>query len=193
MKVPISKLVPNKENPRNIKDDAFKKLVQSLKDFPEMAEVREIVVNKDYVILGGNMRYKAMIAAGWKEADIKIVDWSEAKQKEFMVKDNVSGGEWDWDIIANEWDLEAIDSWGLELPSYLETEGIVDHFRDQDPDSGLSDSDDYEGQNTNTLILVYSDGEYKEIIEKLKARVRPEVDTPSKIVLELLRENPLSD
>lgn len=105
----------NPNNPRIIKDDRFQKLVQSLKDFPEMADVREVVVNKDHMILGGNMRFRAMIEAGWKEIPVVIVDWSEEKQREFIIKDNVSGGEWDWDMLANEWDQTDLDLWGLDL------------------------------------------------------------------------------
>lgn len=108
------KLNPN--NPRIIKDDKFKKLVQSLKDFPEMAKIRPVVLNKEHIILGGNMRYKAMQEAGWTDIPVTIVDWSEEKQREFIIKDNVSGGEWDWDVLANEWDTELLDEWGLDTP-----------------------------------------------------------------------------
>jgi DNA modification methylase len=112
----LSDIKPNPKNPRILKDDKFKKLVQSLKDFPEMTEVREIVVNQDHVILGGNMRYKAMIEAGWTEAPVKVVDWSQEKQDEFIIKDNVSFGEMDWDSIANEWGEYPLEDWGLDLP-----------------------------------------------------------------------------
>ena len=101
VKKPISQIKPNPNNPRIIKDDKFKKLVDSLKDFPEMAEVRPVVVNKDMVILGGNMRFKAAKEAGWKEIPVTIVDWSEEKQRQFIIKDNVSGGEWDWDTAGS--------------------------------------------------------------------------------------------
>jgi len=107
------KLNPN--NPRIIKDDKFKKLVQSIKDFPEMLDIRPIVVNKEGIILGGNMRYKACIEAGIKEPSYKVVDLTEDQQKEFLIKDNVSGGEWDWDVLASEWDVEQLDSWGLDM------------------------------------------------------------------------------
>ncbi len=90
MKLKISEIKPNPNNPRLIKDDAFKKLVQSIKDFPEMLEAREIILNQDHVILGGNMRYKAAKEAGIKELPVKIVNWSEDKQREFIIKDNVS-------------------------------------------------------------------------------------------------------
>lgn len=125
MKVPIDKIKPNKDNPRYIKDDAYKKLIQSIKEFPEMAEVRELVVNKDMVILGGNMRFKAMVEAGWQEVPVRVVDWSEDKQREFVIKDNVSGGEWDWDLLANSWDIEDLEAWGLDTPdSWHEPEEI---------------------------------------------------------------------
>ena len=116
--VAISQLKSNPSNPRLIKDDKFHKLVQSLKDFPEMAKVRPIVVNTEMVILGGNMRFKAMKEAGWKEVPVEVVDWSEEKQKEFIVKDNVGFGEWDWEILANEWDAEDLDKWGLDVPMF---------------------------------------------------------------------------
>jgi ParB-like chromosome segregation protein Spo0J len=113
---PINKIKSNPNNPRVIKDDKFKKLVQSLKDLPEMAQVRPIVVNQDMIVLGGNMRLKAMKEAGWKEAPVAIVDWDEDKQRQFIIKDNVGFGEWDWDMLANEWDAESLGEWGLDVP-----------------------------------------------------------------------------
>jgi len=124
MKLKAEQIVPNIQNPRYIKDENFRKLVQSIKDFPEMAEARPLVVNKDYVILGGNMRFKAMLQAGWKEIPIKVVDWSEDKQKEFIIKDNVSGGDWDWDLLANEWDATELEDWGLDLPAKFGDEEV---------------------------------------------------------------------
>lgn len=114
--IAISKVIPNSDNPRYIKEEKFKKLVQSLKDFPEMAKARPIVVNKEMVALGGNMRLKAMQEAGWSEVPVKIVDWSEEKQREFIIKDNVGFGDWDWDELANTWDAEELNDWGLDTP-----------------------------------------------------------------------------
>lgn len=114
--IKIEKISVNPSNPRICKDDKFKKLVQSVKDFPEMLNIRPIVVNKEMVILGGNMRFKACKEAGLKEVPIIITDFSEEQQKEFLIKDNVSGGEWDWDILANEWDTDDLQDWGLDLP-----------------------------------------------------------------------------
>ena len=113
----ISEIKNNPNNPRLIKDDKFKKLVKSIQEFPEMLDAREVVVNKDHIILGGNMRFKAAKEAGIKEIPVKIVDWGEDKQSQFVIKDNVSGGEWDWDQLANEWEADELDSWGLDVPA----------------------------------------------------------------------------
>jgi ParB-like chromosome segregation protein Spo0J len=116
--LPIGKIKANPNNPRTIKDDKFFKLVQSLKDLPEMAKVRPVVVNQDMIVLGGNMRLKAMKEAGWKEVPVEIVDWDEDKQRQFIIKDNVGFGEWDWEMLANQWDAEQLDDWGLTLPIF---------------------------------------------------------------------------
>jgi DNA modification methylase len=116
-RVPISQVIPNPTNPRIIKDDKFKKLTKSIQEFPEMLELRPIVVDKNMVVLGGNMRLKACIAAGLKEVPIIVADnLTEQQQAEFIIKDNVGFGEWDWDLLANQWDVEALEDWGLELP-----------------------------------------------------------------------------
>jgi ParB-like chromosome segregation protein Spo0J len=116
--VKLSEVKLNPNNPRLIKDDKFKKLVQSIKDFPEMLNIRPIVVNQDMIILGGNMRYKACKEAGLKEIPIIITDLTEEQQREFLIKDNTSGGEWDWEVLANEWDTEQLEAWGLDLPVF---------------------------------------------------------------------------
>ena len=113
--VKINKVKPNETNPRLIKDSKFNKLVKSIKEFPEMLKLRPIVVNSDMVVLGGNMRLKACKEAGLKEVYIlKADDLTEEQQKEFIVKDNVGFGEWDWDILANEWDVNKLEEWGLD-------------------------------------------------------------------------------
>lgn len=114
-KMKLSDIKPNETNPRDIAETDLNKLVQSIKDFPEMLEVRPLILNKDHVILGGNMRFRAAQKAGVTELPVEIVDWSEEKQREFIIKDNVSGGDWDWDILANEWDLEQLQDWGLHV------------------------------------------------------------------------------
>ena len=116
--VNIKEVKGNDNNPRIIKEAKFKKLVKSIKEFPEMLKLRPIVVNNDMVVLGGNMRLKACTEAGLSEVWIlKAENLTKEQENEFIVKDNVGFGEWDWDIIANEWDRQQLGDWGLDVPS----------------------------------------------------------------------------
>ena len=120
LKVKISDIKTNPKNPRLIKDDKFRKLVKSIQEFPQMLELRPIVVDENNIVLGGNMRLKACVEVGLKEVYIvKADDLTEQQKDEFIVKDNVGFGEWDWDILANEWDTEKLQDWGLDLPIYF--------------------------------------------------------------------------
>ena len=113
--IKISKVKPNESNPRFIKDNKFKKLVKSIKEFPEMLKLRPIVVNKDMIVLGGNMRLKACAEAGLKEVYIlKADELTEQQEREFIVKDNVGFGEWDWDALGNEWNSVQLEDWGMD-------------------------------------------------------------------------------
>lgn len=117
--VSISSIKSNPNNPRIIKDEKFKKLVKSIQDFPEMLKIRPIVVNSDMVVLGGNMRLKACKQAGLKEISIIIADeLTEDKQREFIIKDNVGFGEWDWQLLQNDWIAEELEEWGLDIPDF---------------------------------------------------------------------------
>jgi ParB-like chromosome segregation protein Spo0J len=123
IKLPINQVKANPNNPRIIKDDKFKKLVQSIKEFPEMLELRPIVVNEDMVVLGGNMRLKACKEAGLDKVPvIKASNLTEEQQKEFIIKDNVGFGEWDWNDLANNWETEKLQEWGLDIPGFEEVE-----------------------------------------------------------------------
>jgi len=134
--VKISEVKPNPKNPRIIKDGKFQKLVKSIQEFPDMLNKRPLVVFTDvdnkYVVLGGNMRLKACKEIGLKEIPIIVADeWTEEQKNEFLIKDNVGFGEWDWDSLANEWDVEKLDDWGLDLPidlSVQELEAEEDEF-----------------------------------------------------------------
>lgn len=111
--------MPNPENPRIIKDDKFKKLVQSVKDFPQMLELRPIVVNASLMVLGGNMRLKAAQEAGLKEVPVIRAELlTEPQQKEFIIKDNLGYGEWDWELINANWDTDQLTNWGLDIPAF---------------------------------------------------------------------------
>lgn len=115
----INEIKPNPNNPRLIKDHKFKQLVKSIQDFPQMLELRPIVIDENNMVLGGNMRLKACIEAGL--TDVLVIhanNLSEAQKKEFIVKDNVGYGEWEWDALANEWNIEDLDNWGLDIPAF---------------------------------------------------------------------------
>jgi len=167
-KVKISEVKPNPNNPRIIKDDKFKKLVQSLKDLPEMAEVRPIVVNADMIVLGGNMRLKAMKEAGWKDVPVEVVDWDEQKQKQFIIKDNVGFGEWDWDMLANEWDAESLGEWGLDVGGFdVNAADMTDEFTLPDGDKApfqqmtFTLADEQAEQIKNAIADIKATEEYK--------------------------------
>jgi hypothetical protein len=124
------------------------------------------------VVLGGNMRLKAIKEAGIKEINIEIVDWAEDKQKEFIIKDNASFGEWDWSDLANNWDAEELTDWGLDIPNF-DTEG----FADKNKELSLDDVTD-----SMTITLKYTEEEYhivKDSLLKLAA-------TPEQAIWKLL-------
>jgi hypothetical protein len=171
--LPISKVRPNSENPRYIKDEKFKKLVQSLRDFPEMANVRPIVVNQEMIVLGGNMRLKAMQEAGWSEVPVQVVDWSEEKQRRFIISDNVGFGEWDWDELANTWDAEELKDWGLDV---WQPEEEVDY-------SGANQEIDVDNlDGLMTIKLKYTEEDYW----KVKEALSKVAETPEQAVYKLL-------
>jgi hypothetical protein len=171
-KVKIAEVKPNPNNPRLIKDDKFKKLVKSIQDFPDMLNVRPIVVNKDMIVLGGNMRLKAIKEAGHTEVAVEIVDWTEVQQKEFIIKDNASFGEWDWSDLANNWDAEELTDWGLDIPNFN-----IEGFTDKNKELSLDDVTD-----SMTITLKYTEDEYhivKDALLKLAA-------TPEQAIWKLL-------
>ena len=140
--VPIEEIKNNPNNPRLLKDDKFKKLVSSIKSFPEMLKVRPIVVNDDNIVLGGNMRLKACKEAGLKEVYVlKASGFTEEQQKEFIIKDNVGFGEWDWELIANEWNAEEVTDWGLDLPLFEEDEVLEAEEDNFEAEEGGTETD----------------------------------------------------
>ena len=115
----INELKSNPNNPRLIKDHKFKQLVKSIQDFPQMLELRPIVIDENNMVLGGNMRLKACLEAGL--IDVPVIhanNLTEAQKKEFIIKDNISFGEHDWDTLANEWNIIELDEWGLDIPAF---------------------------------------------------------------------------
>lgn len=148
--VKISDVKPNPKNPRIIKDGKFQKLVKSIQEFPDMLNKRPIIVFTDvdnkYVVLGGNMRLKALNELKFKEIPVIIADeWTEEQKAEFLIKDNVGFGEWDWDSLANEWDAEKLEDWGLDLPLDVSVQELE------------AEEDDYEIPNEINTDIVLGD------------------------------------
>tara|TARA_R100000656_G_scaffold24078_1_gene21289 strand:+ start:2507 stop:3088 length:582 start_codon:yes stop_codon:yes gene_type:complete len=166
IKAKISDLKVNADNPRYIKDEKFNQLVKSIKELPQMLEIRPIVVNDDMIVLGGNMRLRACQKAGLKEVPIiKASDLTPAQQQEFIIKDNVGFGSWDWDVLANEWDTELLNEWGLDV------------WR---PDQNISNENDYTingldekldrflDAKIKNITIPFENIEYDEVIRRLE-------------------------
>jgi hypothetical protein len=162
--VKISEVKPNPKNPRVIRDEKFNKLVKSIQEFPDMLNKRPLIVFTDvdgkYCVLGGNMRLKALNELKYTEIPIIIADeWTEEQKAEFLIKDNVGFGEWDWDQLANEWDSEKLDDWGLNVPNYENTDIDLDAFFEED---------NTEKEEKFKITLEYSEEDYNAVIEALK-------------------------
>ncbi len=126
--IELNKLKPTKKNPRQISKEDFEVLKKSLQEFPEMREIREVIVDENLRILGGHMRVTALQALGEKTVPVKqVFGLTEKKKDEFVIKDNIANGDWDLDIIANEWDAEELAEWGLEdVEDLFDTDEIID-------------------------------------------------------------------
>jgi len=175
-KVKISKVIPNENNPRFIKDQKFKKLVKSIKEFPEMLKLRPIVVNKDMIVLGGNMRLKACAEAGLKEVYIlKADELTEQQEREFIVKDNVGFGEWDWDALGNEWNSVQLEDWGMDNWQNMDDIETSDDFSLPDGDKEpfqqqtYTLADEQAEQIKNAIADVKKTEEYK-YVETLETK-----------------------
>ena len=163
--VDIQEVINNEDNPRFIKDGKFEKLVKSIKEFPEMLKLRPIVVNKEMVVLGGNMRLKACKEAGLKQVWIlKAEELTEEQEREFIVKDNVGFGEWNWDVLANEWNKQQIGDWGLEVWS-----------PEEEVDYSILDDDDFSDELSNmtsgvrkAIQIEFESEHYEEAAELVK-------------------------
>jgi ParB-like chromosome segregation protein Spo0J len=160
--VKINEVKPNPKNPRIIKDGKFQKLVKSIQEFPDMLNKRPLVVFTDvdnkYVVLGGNMRLKACKEIGLKEIPIIIADeWTEEQKNEFLIKDNVGFGEWNWDSLANEWDVEKLEEWGLDVPNFNNVD-----YSEKNEEIDIDSLDE-----TMTIKLNFTETEYWTVKQQL--------------------------
>jgi len=159
----VSKLIPNPSNPRLIKDDKFMKLVTSIETFDIMLSIRPIIIDETFTILGGNMRYKAIQHLKMKDIPDewvrRITGLTDEQKKEFIIKDNVGFGEWDWNDLANNWDETKLNEWGLELNNFQTSDIDLDSFFEED---------NSEKENKNKIVLEYTDEEFELVNEALK-------------------------
>lgn len=153
-------LKPNTNNPRSITTDKYNKLVNSIREFPKMLELRPLVVDENMVVLGGNMRLKAITEAGVTNVPyIQVNDLTEEKKQEFIIKDNLGYGEWDWDIITAEWDTELLDEWGMDVIEHNWEQ--LDYIEDEVEQDELS-------KDTKVTIIIPQGYEVDEIKDNLK-------------------------
>ena len=127
--IDIKLIKENPENPRTISKDKFEKLINSIKNFPQMLRIRPLVVDENNIVLGGNMRLRALKELAYKKVPvIQVKDLTKEQKKEFIIKDNVGFGEWDYDILANEWDSNELNEWGLDIPEFPEQKDLSDEL-----------------------------------------------------------------
>jgi len=186
--VKISAIKANSKNPRQIKDDKFKKLVQSIRDFPDMLNKRPLIcftdVDKKYVVLGGNMRLKAAQEVGLKEMPIILADdWTQEQKDEFLIKDNVGFGEWNWDELANDWDSELLDNWGLDVWQNDDLSN-ENNYNGQNPELEL---DKFLNAELKRMFLVYDNVTFENVIKWFnKQQEKHELENHSQVILKLM-------
>ena len=162
----IKKLKPNTNNPRNINKAKFKKLKQSIKEFPEMLKLRPIVVDEEYTVLGGNMRLQALIELGVVETYyIKVNGLTELQKKQFIIKDNASFGDWDWDLLANEWDNVQLKEWGLDV---WQPEEDISNTTDYSINSLDEKLDRFLDAKIKNITIPFETEEFTNVVEKLE-------------------------
>jgi hypothetical protein len=144
--IKLTTIKSNPNNPRVIRDEKFKKLVKSIQEFPKMMALRPMVVNEDMVVLGGNMRLKALKELGYKEVPDEWVksakDLTEDEIRRFIIADNVGFGEHDWEMLANEWNVEELTDWGLDIPNFNTADIDYSILDDENIDNHLDDMAD---------------------------------------------------
>jgi ParB-like chromosome segregation protein Spo0J len=188
----LTNLKSNPNNPRIIKDEKFKKLVKSIKGFPEMMEKRPIIcvtdVDGKLYPLGGNMRLKAIQELNFKEIPdnwVMLADsWTQEQRKEFVIKDNVGFGEWDWDNLANEWDAEKLDDWGLNVPLFNDDMTNNEDYEGLDQ---LSKLDKFLSAELKRMFLVYDNETFENVVNWFNLQQKKhELENHSQVILKLM-------
>jgi ParB-like chromosome segregation protein Spo0J len=176
----LKDIKPNPNNPRVLRDDKFQKLKQSITEFPKMLSLRPMVIDENNVVLGGNMRLRALQELGFTDIDEawvkKSSDLTEEEKKRFIIADNVAFGEWDWDTLANDWEVVDLEAWGLDIPQF-------DNEADTDYSDKNKEIDVEELEGLMTINLKYTEEDYWKVKEQLSKVAH----TPEQAVWKLLR------
>ena len=158
----LKDIKPNPNNPRVLRDDKFQKLKQSITEFPKMLSLRPMVIDENNVVLGGNMRLRALQELGFTEVEETWVkrssDLTEDEKKRFIIADNVAFGEWDWDTLANDWEVVDLEAWGLEIPQFDKDINLDDFFEENNEEKDVK----------NKIILEYTEDDFNLVNEALK-------------------------
>lgn len=174
----LKNIKPNPNNPRVLRDDKFQKLKQSITEFPKMLSLRPIVIDENNVVLGGNMRLRALQELGFTDIDDSCVkyakDLTEEEKKRFIIADNVAFGEWDWDTLANDWEVVDLEAWGLEIPQFNQDINLDDFFEENNEQK----------EEKFKITLEYTEDDYNEVIELFKKYT----GSKENIVAELLKK-----
>lgn len=174
----LKDIKPNPNNPRVLRDDKFQKLKQSITEFPKMLSLRPMVIDENNVVLGGNMRLRALQELGFTDVEEAWVkrssDLTEDEKKRFIIADNVAFGEWDWDTLANDWEVVDLEAWGLEIPQFNQDINLDDFFEEKNEQK----------EEKFKITLEYTEDDYNEVIELFKKYT----GSKENIVAELLKK-----
>jgi len=188
--IKITELKENPENPRVIKDEKFKKLVKSIKGFPKMLEIRPIIVDENYIILGGNQRFKACKEAGLTDVPIiNVSSLTEKEKKEFIVKDNTSSGDWDWSTLMEGWEEEDLTDWGVTMPLWNDDMTNNETYEGLD---ALSKLDKFMNAEVKRMFLVYDNETFGRVINWFnQLQKKYDVDDNNQVILKLMENENL--
>ena len=186
-KVAIGEVKLSPYNPRVIKNDKFKKLMKSIMEFPEMLELRPMVVDEDMIVLGGNMRLRACMELGIQEVPVvKALGLTDEQKKEFVIKDNAAFGEWDWDLLANQWEIQDLSDWGLDIPASYFDEDVEPQF---DMDELDKDLDTYINSKVKQITMYFDNQQYEYALAKLQEIMEErELESNTDVIIALLEE-----
>ena len=194
--IKVKEIVPNPNNPRSIKAEQLTKLKKSITEFPDMLALRPLVIDENNIVIGGNMRLKAMTDLGIDETPyIKVFNLDEDKRKEFLIKDNLNYGEWDWDSLKTDWNFDSIQDWGLDIPKWMDDEDVEPEFDTDTLDEALNK---YINGKIKQIICYFDSGDYQTTVKQMEYVMKTEsLENHTQVLIHLLglygKTNRLSD